>query len=227
MKKVSCIICAYNESERILDVLKALQNHPHVDEIIVVDDASADGTASVLAAFKSVKKILLKKNGGKTHALTLGIEKAKNPWLLLLDADLRGLRASDVTALLKPIMEGKAVMSMSIRSNSYAIHKWMGLDFSSGERVFPKKWVQGKEKEMKKLPRFGFEVWLNQIFLASSGKLVTVAWKQVSHTRKSEKMGYWKGQWSELKMALDMVRTVGLLTIVRQNLKLLKRKRAV
>ena len=50
--KVSCIIPAYNEESRIANVLKVVENHPILDEVIVINDGSTDKTADVIRRFK-------------------------------------------------------------------------------------------------------------------------------------------------------------------------------
>jgi glycosyltransferase involved in cell wall biosynthesis len=227
VKKFSCLICAYNEAPRITKVLEVATKHPWLDEVVVVDDGSTDGTAEVVKSFKRVKLVAKKKNEGKTKALEQGLALAKNPWILTLDADLRNLKAQDLTALLQPLRVGQAEMSISIRKNTLLVMKWMGIDFVSGERVFNKKLLIGHEKELKKLPRFGFEVFLNGLFIQSRGRLAIVPLLRVSHARKSEKVGWLKGHWEELKMILDILKTVGLKKIIFQNRALLKRARDV
>jgi glycosyltransferase involved in cell wall biosynthesis len=46
--KISVIIPAYNEIKTIREILRRVQNTGLVDEIIVVDDGSVDGTRDVL-----------------------------------------------------------------------------------------------------------------------------------------------------------------------------------
>ena len=222
MKKISCLICAYNEEPRIGKVLKVVTAHPDIKEILVVNDGSTDQTAAAVRRHKKVKLIDLKKNQGKTHALLTGLEAVKNDWVLLLDADLSPLTAKDITDLLEPVLSGRADCSLSLRKNSLLVHQLIGLDFSSGERVFSKKLLDGHQKEIKKLPRFGFEVFMNELLIKNRSRLAIVPWKNVSHARKTEKMGFWKGEWAELQMTWDMVKSVGLKKIVTQNLSLLK-----
>jgi glycosyltransferase involved in cell wall biosynthesis len=222
MKKISCLICAYNEAPRIEKVLKVAAVHPLVDEVLVVDDGSTDATSAVAKKVKGVKVVTLKKNCGKTEALRTGLEKVKNELVLLLDADLLGLHAEDLTALIHPVLSGKAGMSLSLRKNSFRIHKMLGFDFSSGERVFHKSLLKGHLEKLRRLPRFGFEVFLNDLFIQTRQVLAVAWWPTVSHVRKSKKMGWLRGQWSEIKMVLDMARTIGLLKIISQNISLLR-----
>lgn len=224
MKKISCLICAYNEAPRIEKVLKIVSTHPAIDEILVVNDGSTDETATLVKKYKKIKCIDLVKNQGKTHALLTGLKTVKNDWVLLLDADLSPLSKKDLTDLLQPILAGWSDCSISLRKNSLLIHRLIRLDFSSGERVFNKKILVGHEKEIKKLPRFGFEVFMNELLIQNHSRLAVVWWKNVSHTRKSEKMGFWKGEWAEFKMAWDMLKTVGLKKIITQNISLLKQR---
>lgn len=93
---ISIIICARNEAENLAKNLPFILEQAYPDlEIIVVNDASTDGTQAVLAGFLSkndrlrVVSIPEKKSPGKKAALTEGIRQAKNEWLLLTDADCR------------------------------------------------------------------------------------------------------------------------------------------
>ena len=93
---VSVIICAKNEAENLRNFLPSIlsQNHPHF-EVVVINDASTDETLEVIEDFQSrdqrVKIVNVQNNeafwANKKYALTLGIKKAVNPYLLFTDAD--------------------------------------------------------------------------------------------------------------------------------------------
>lgn len=222
MQKVSCIVCAYNEAERIGAVLDVITRMPELDEILVVDDGSTDGTSAVLGAYPQVTLLQQKCNLGKTQALKRGIEHAQNPLILLLDADLVGLQSSDVLRLLAPVLSGHCAMSLSMRKNSLLLFKWMGLDFISGERVFAKTLIKAHLKTLATLPPFGFEVFLNRLIVSSHGPIASVRWPQVSHVRKAKKKGFWKGNFAELKMFFEIVWTVGPIAMLVQNVRMLR-----
>ena len=58
---------------------------------------------------------------------------------MCLDADLKHLTAANITELAEPVLSEHFDMSISVRKNSFAIYRWLGLDFVSGERVIPKR----------------------------------------------------------------------------------------
>lgn len=135
MITVSCIIPAHNEAGRIGRVLDVVQNHPLLLEIIVVDDGSGDNTAQV-AQGRGIRVISLPENRGKSYAVAEGIAVATGSHLLMLDADLVGLNDDDITALIRPVMQHQADVTISLRRNSPWVWRFIGLDYISGERVF-------------------------------------------------------------------------------------------
>ena len=114
MTKISCVICAYNEADRIRGVLDIVALHPLFDEIIVVDDGSTDDTRDVLRSYPGLRVIACKTNRGKTYALSEGIAAAQSRLIMLLDADLTGLTAENLSALAKPVLEGKSEVSIAV-----------------------------------------------------------------------------------------------------------------
>lgn len=88
---VSLIVPAYNEEEIIGKSLRKLININYPKnklEIIVVDDGSTDKTYEIAKRFKSKRiKVFTKKNSGKASALNFGIDKAKNGFVAVMDAD--------------------------------------------------------------------------------------------------------------------------------------------
>ena len=93
---VSCIVPAYNEAQRIAEVLQTLEADRTLAEIIVVDDGSTDQTAAVVAPFVArdarFRLLRLPLNQGKAAAMVAGAACASSDVILFLDADLRGLR---------------------------------------------------------------------------------------------------------------------------------------
>ena len=95
---VSVIICAKNEAENLRNFLPVILAQDHPDfEVVVINDASADETLEVLEDFQTrdsrLKIVDVQNNeafwANKKYALTLGIKKAKKPYLLFTDADCR------------------------------------------------------------------------------------------------------------------------------------------
>ncbi|MBW6506807.1 MAG: glycosyltransferase [Rhodobacteraceae bacterium] len=213
---VSCIIPAFNEAARIGDVLRAVAGHPEIAEVIVVDDASHDGTADVAAAAPGVRLIRLAQNRGKTCALAEGIEAAGEPLLLLLDADLQGLTAAAISALLAPVRTGRAEVSISLRQNAPRLWQMIGLDYISGERVLPRAQLAGRTEALRALPRFGFEVHLNALWIAAQTRLAVVRWNDVQSPYKHAKMGLLPGLRADTAMIADILRTISPLEALAQ-----------
>jgi glycosyltransferase involved in cell wall biosynthesis len=155
--KISCIIPAYNEEKRIAKVLKVINNHPLINEIIVVNDGSTDNTYKIVKNFDNIKLISYKKNRGKSGALKKGIEYAKYNTLLLLDADLVGLKQKNITDLIEPIVKRKCDVSFSLRTKLWYFY---GLDFITGERVIKRDVIP--YNKLDKIPGFGIEVLMNR-----------------------------------------------------------------
>ena len=110
--KVSAIIPAYNEAERLGATLMALQSLEQVDEYIVVDDGSVDGTGYI--AFEHGARVIrLNHRHGKGYALRAGASVASGDVLLLLDADL-GHSAMYAEALLAPILDNRSDLSIAV-----------------------------------------------------------------------------------------------------------------
>jgi glycosyltransferase involved in cell wall biosynthesis len=109
-KSVSIVIPAYNEGNNISATLEGIASQGDF-EIIVVDDGSNDDTSD--KALKSgVNVIRLPVNSGKGKALEKGVQKVTGEIIVFLDADL-GESSSEVTKLLKPIIDGFADVTVA------------------------------------------------------------------------------------------------------------------
>ena len=186
---VSCIIPVYNEAARLGAVLTAVAGHPMLAEVIVVDDASTDGSAALAAGTAGVTLLRQPVNGGKTRALAAGIAHAHSPHLLLLDGDLTGLTPAHISALIAPVASGQADISISLRGNAPRLWHWIGIDYISGERVLPRALLDGPPDTLHAVPKFGFEVHLNALSIRAAARIRIVPWPEVSSPLKTRKYG--------------------------------------
>ncbi|MEB3328718.1 MAG: glycosyltransferase [Candidatus Sericytochromatia bacterium] len=87
--RVSAVLIARNEATRLPGCLEALQASGLVDEVVVVDDASTDGSAEVAA--RAGARVLVHPHVGENWDLNknVGMDAARGDWVLLIDADER------------------------------------------------------------------------------------------------------------------------------------------
>lgn len=109
--KVSALVPAYNEENRIGMTLAALQGLDLLSEIVVVDDASTDRTAE-LARSLGVVVYTLPENSGKGGALNWGAARVSGDIIVLLDADL-GDTAAEAAKLIRPVLAGEVDMTIA------------------------------------------------------------------------------------------------------------------
>jgi len=211
----TCVVPAYNEGARIGGVLTAINRHPDLHQVIVIDDGSTDDTAAV-AARHEVTVLRTPGNLGKTAALAFGLGHVTSTHVLLLDADLIGLTAEDVTRLVEPVKEGRALSSVSLRGNAPRLWRLIGLDYISGERALPMDLLQPHVATFNTLPKFGFEVFLNGLLIAQKRPIAVVRWPHVASPSKASKQGLWRGLWSDARMMGDIFRTITPVEALRQ-----------
>jgi glycosyltransferase involved in cell wall biosynthesis len=216
MAQVSCIIPAYNEGPRIGGVLQAVCHHPLIDEIIVVDDGSEDNTQDVVSKFAGIRSIIHEENRGKSQTVVDGLLQSKGDTIFLLDADLIGLTPRDISELIEPVLGSRADIALSMRKNSPWLDRKIGLDFISGERVFSRSLIQDHLDEIRNLPRFGLESYLNKLVIRKRCRIKITSWKNVISLGKRKKSGFYRGLKSDVRMILDILRTISLWEVFYQ-----------
>jgi glycosyltransferase involved in cell wall biosynthesis len=111
--KAVAIVPAHDEAERIAATVKAALDIPGVVRVLVVDDASGDGTEERARA-AGADVLRLERNVGKGAALQAGLERVRRgkDVVLLLDGDL-GESAVQGRLLLEPVLAGVADMTIA------------------------------------------------------------------------------------------------------------------
>ena len=104
------LVAAHDESARIADTVAAL--HAFVDEVVVVDDGSSDGTSSA-ALVAGATVLRASRRRGKGRAIEESLERLPpaDVWLLA-DADL-GPTAFGLSLLVDAVREGDADIAIA------------------------------------------------------------------------------------------------------------------
>lgn len=109
--KLSVVIPCFNELGTISQVVEAVKASPVKNiEIIIVDDCSTDGTASLLRSqlgFQVNQVIYHPQNQGKGAALRTGFAAATGDIVIVQDADLE-YDPQEFPMVIRPIVEGRA-----------------------------------------------------------------------------------------------------------------------
>ncbi len=103
---ISVIIPVLNESETIGDVVAFARRHPKVDEVLVVDDGSIDGSPERAAAAGA--RVITSTMLGKGASMEDGLRAAASDILLYLDGDMAGLSDDLIERMTAPIVADEA-----------------------------------------------------------------------------------------------------------------------
>jgi dolichol-phosphate hexosyltransferase len=109
--KLSILVPVYNEARTVQAVIKRVLDveFPCPVEVVIVDDASTDGTAEILAHLEDARLVKLRHrvNRGKGAAIRTAVAAASGQFMVPLDADLE-YQPEEIPRLLEPVLSGEA-----------------------------------------------------------------------------------------------------------------------
>jgi glycosyltransferase involved in cell wall biosynthesis len=134
---LSVLIPVFNEEATIREVVRRVKNVPVDSELVIVDDASTDGTPAILeelARDPRVRVFHQERNQGKGAAIRRAIRESRGDVVLIQDADLE-YDPTDYPNLLQPILDGKADVVFGSRFAGGQSHRVLYYWHSVGNRV--------------------------------------------------------------------------------------------
>lgn len=127
---------AFNERETILEAIERVLAQDFIQELIIVDDCSTDGTLDLVRGLSDsrVRVLAHERNQGKGAALRTGIREAVGDFVGIQDADLE-YDPADLRRLLIPLLEGKADVVYGSRFLSGDAHRVLYFWHSVGNKL--------------------------------------------------------------------------------------------
>ena len=110
--RVAAVIPAWNEASTVGGVVFAARDAALVDEVIVADNASTDGTGGVASAHGA--QVVYVPAPGKGEAMRAGVAASDAEVIVFLDADLIGLRPQHIDDMVGVVRSGYADMACGL-----------------------------------------------------------------------------------------------------------------
>lgn len=109
---LTVLMPVYNEAATLLRVLERVLRAEVPKEVLIVDDASTDGTRELLrkeveGILPGVRVLYKERNEGKGAAIRAGLSHARGEWIVIQDGDLE-YDPRDYALLLEPARRGEA-----------------------------------------------------------------------------------------------------------------------
>ena len=209
----------YNEAETVQVSAERVLRQPFIHELIIVNDASTDGTADVLQAFTDERVRVLHHdvNQGKGAALRTGFAAATGMYVGVQDADLE-YNPADLARLLVPLDEGLADVVFGSRFLTGDAHRvlyfWHSLgnkfltlmsnattnlnltDMETCYKVFRRELIQSITIEEN---RFGFEPEITVKVARSGARIYEVGVSYAGRSYEDGKKIGWKDGFSAVR----------------------------
>jgi glycosyltransferase involved in cell wall biosynthesis len=194
MRKVSAIICAYNEEKTLKDVILSISESLIVSEIIVVNDGSSDSTKKIIEELQKeieITAINLTENKGKGYAMAVGVENSIFDIMLFVDADQSNIIHGYINQLTNPLLNKESDIVLGYSTINILNQDVNPLKILTGERALYKEDIIPILDKMKE-SRFGVETLLYFYYISIGKSIKFIRLKGMTHKDKYKKMSSFK-----------------------------------
>lgn len=212
--KVSCVIPYWNEETRLYRVLNEVVKIKNLADVICIDDASNNNNVNAIKKrYPKIQFIRLNKNVGKSAAILYGLKYVTGKYVLLLDADLRNLKHSELENAVEIIHHYPDIDMLILRRVKAPLFVKLtrGDILATGERIVKKdllltvlNYTKGWELESK-INLFMFKNYKNVVWFPHSGINTHMKWgfkTDIKYHKKKMKDIFSIGLINQLKLLL-------------------------
>ena len=132
------VMPCFNERATIEAIVERVLASPHTAELVIVDDASTDGTLEVLRKLAAdeprIRLFEQRPNQGKGAALRHGFSKVTAPYVIVQDADLE-YDPGEYSVMIEPLIDGRADVVYGSRFQGQGAHRVLYFWHSVGNKA--------------------------------------------------------------------------------------------
>lgn len=218
---IAIIVPVYNEALGIRRVLDTVCKVQEIREIVVVDDGSSDTSVQMTVRAQEceprIRLITHEKNRGKGQAIHTGLRSTEAEVVVLLDADLCGLKVQHIEDLVSPVILGNADMTIGVFRGGkfYSDFSHWATPWLSGQRCI---WRDRLESICWKAAEgYGLETAITVASLRNKWQCQKVIWLGVFHPPNEMHRGLWQGLLNRAKMYSQVGRAFWLASLDRSH----------
>jgi glycosyltransferase involved in cell wall biosynthesis len=181
------VVPAWNEAETVGAVVYAALDARLVDDVVVVDNASADATAAVAAEHGA--RVVQEPTAGKGEAMRTGVAAATDADIIVfLDADLVGLRSDHIDGLVAAVAGGQFDMACGLFDRGPVANPIFleGLPVLTGQRALRRQLFD--QLDLKDVQGYRVEAALNSLVARQGLRRCDQVLPGLWHRTKEEKL---------------------------------------